>query len=291
MSVDGTLEHLEPSVKRIALGDKAVRIEAALSSVWVSTKTTNRILGKAEQNINLPKAAIPGNVLVTGPSGCGKTSLKRRLLAAHQPYDGGEKTIMPIVACQAPSVPTTSAFCNAILHALGFESSGGSIDDRMRRIFWLLELVEAKCLIIDEVQHALHMGIQTLRHLLNTIKMVGNCTSVRIIAFGTSEALSLFSRDEQIKRRFEFERMSNWKYGRDFLVFLVAYERWLPLLKPSNLAEANLSKDLFDKCMGNTGNLAVALGRATELAITSGEERITREIVAKVKLHTIAHEL
>lgn len=182
------------------------------------------------------------------------------------------------------------AFCNKVLEALGYETELGSIDHRIRRIKTRLTTLETRVIMIDEVQHGIHFGSKTRRHFLNTIKAIENWGVVRLVALGTSEALNLFDEDPQIRRRFEYEYIAEWALDKGFVDLLVAYERRIPLLRPSELSAPATVKLLFDRSRGNFGRLALLISRAAEIAIKSGEERMTESIIKKVRLHTVADE-
>ena len=71
--------------------------------------------------------------------------------------------------------------------------------------------------------------------------------------------------------------------GKDYLKLLASFERMLPLKKPSNLVETNLSIKLLAMSEGIIGELASILTKAAVKAIKSGKEQITLEIVNSIK--------
>lgn len=232
------------------------------------------------------------NLLIIGQSGNGKTSLIHELTTQHPPDDNinGDSATIPIVYCEAPPSPDLGGFYNEIRDALGLPPHTGRVEARRHNVQELLQLVGVKLLVIDEVQHGLQAGPQMQRIFLSAIKSLGNHLQIPIVALGTREALSLFNKDEQIRRRFALDELPAWKLDKDFRRLLVSFERLLPLRRRSNLASPELARLLHTLSLGTIGRLAKMLAAAATVAIESGEERITLPIVTSLDLDMLASE-
>ncbi len=73
--------------------------------------------------------------------------------------------------------------------------------------------------------------------------------------------------------------MPKWTMDLPYLNFLNTYERLLPLAKPSGLAGEALAPVLHSAGGEAIGGTVTLLRSAAAMAIRSGEERITIEII------------
>ena len=73
----------------------------------------------------------------------------------------------------------------------------------------------------------------------------------------------------------------------EFLPVALAFEKMLPLRRPSNFrGDDAILGALFDISQGLIGRLSDGLQDASIIAIETGEERITPEILSKVRSST-----
>lgn len=286
---DDEFPHLAPTTIKYMNLEASARIEIAQSPCWIANKYAVRLLDKLEYLLAHPKSLDMPNLLIVGRSGNGKTSVIQELLKRH-PRDenvNGESVCLPIVYIEVPPFPDLGGFYNEILESLGAGEHRGRIDDRRRFAQHCLELVGARLLVIDEVQHWLSGGPSSQRIFLNAIKSLGNHLQISIVCLGTREALILFKRDEQIRRRFACDELSTWKLNAEFRRLLLSYEMRLPLRVASNLAGPELGKLLYSMTGGTIGRLARVLAQASAYAISSGAERITPEILSSLDLNIL----
>ena len=257
--------------------------------LWIPTKHTKRLMRKLEYLWSFPPMKNMPNLLIVGDSGAGKTSLIEELLHLHPRYESPdqEKSIIPIVYCEAPPDPDLGGFYNEILFGMGLPPSKGRVDARRHHVQEMLILVEARLLVIDEVHHGLHSGPQTRRVYLNAIKSLGNHVGVPIVAVGIREALVLFAYDPQIKRRFEKDELPALKCDNEFRRVLVSLERLTVLRKASFLGEVSMARRLYDMSKGTMGKLARVVAAAAAKAIETGEERISYPILDAVETSEI----
>jgi len=251
-----------------------------------------RLLAKLNYLISYPKSVDMPNLLIVGQSGNGKTSLIHELMRQYPRDDNinGDSATIPIVYCEAPPSPDLGGFYNEILDSIGLPPHRGRVEARRYNVQSVLNLVGVKLLVIDEIQHGLQAGPQSQRIFLSAIKSLGNHLQIPIVALGTREALSLFNKDEQIRRRFALDELPGWKLDNDFRRLLLSFERLLPLRRPSNLASPELARLLHGLSMGTIGRVAKILAAAATAAIESGEEQITAAILNSVDLDILASD-
>lgn len=289
--MDGKFPHLDPQVAALIGEGDEVRIQACKKPRWIPNRYNQRILGKLEYLRSFPTSVDMPNLLIAAESGSGKTSTVKEFLRRHPHADNinGEHASMPIVYCEAAPAPDLGGFYNRILMGLGHEPQFGLVEARRYTVERTLGLLDTRVLIVDEVQHGLQAGPQTQRTWLSGLKSLGNL-GIALVAVGTREAMSLFSRDPQIKRRFTYETISAFKLDREFIGFLLTWESLLPLRFASNLNNSTIARRIHERSRGNVARLARLFAMAAEKAITTGEERITLEIVEQVDLDDLTDQ-
>ena len=80
--------------------------------------------------------------------------------------------------------------------------------------------------------------------------------------------------DAQMSSRFPPTELPRWGESDEFRRFLHAFERLLPLKKPSSLAQRDVVEFVLAATGGLTGAIAQLLTHAAELAIRDGSERV-----------------
>jgi hypothetical protein len=80
--------------------------------------------------------------------------------------------------------------------------------------------------------------------------------------------------DAQMSSRFPPTELPRWGESDEFRRLLHAFERLLPLKKPSSLAQRDVVEFVLAATGGIAGAIAQLLTRAAELAIRDGTERV-----------------
>ena len=96
-----------------------------------------------------------------------------------------------------------------------------------------------------------------------------------IVLVGTADAVVALQTDPQMSSRFTPMELPRWSESEEFRRFLHAFERVLPLRKPSSLAQRDLVQLVLAATGGLTGAIAQLLTRAAELAIRDRSEQIS----------------
>lgn len=150
----------------------------------------------------------------------------------------------------------------------------------------MLERLEVKTLLVDEIHHALAGSSVKQRYFLNAIKYLGNEARIPVVLAGTEAAVNAIHNDEQFANRFPPALLPRWtdrtsadreEWGR----LVTSFERRLPLRRPSRLYEV-LSGTLLEWSEGKIGELTTLLSSVAVEAIRSGEERISPETLKSV---------
>lgn len=205
---------------------------------------------------------------------------------AHLPSFNRQKGMQEIdVLCvQMPPAPQERRFYSQILISLKAPFRPG---DRLAAVehtaLTLLHKIKPRVIVVDEVHNLLAGSARDQRASLNLLKFLSNELRCSIVALGTRDAVAAMHSDSQIASRFLDFELPCWQEDQGFRRFLAAYERLLPLRKPSQLAERAIANTLLHLSKGITGNITALLTPAAEIAIDSGDEQISVPILEKVR--------
>src|ERR1700693_2806873 len=149
------------------------------------------------------------------------------------------------------------------------------IDCLERETLRLLETVNVKVLVIDEIHHVLAGPMLKQRQFLNVIKYLGNELQIPLVAVGTQDAFNAIHTDPQLANRFEPAILPRWIMGDEYLRLLASFESLLPLERPSMLIEPALALKILSLSEGTIGEIATLIQRAALYAIEHNIEQIT----------------
>jgi hypothetical protein len=223
------------------------------------------------------------NLLLYGATGNGKTMIINRFLARHPADDNpdGDAAVIPVLAVQAPPLPSESRLYDAILEALFAPyKPRDHVSKKQFQVLRILRGVQTRMLIIDEIHHVLVGSTNQQRVVMNAIKYLSNELQIPLVAVGTLEAVRAIQADPQLASRFYRTELPLWCMGREYRKLLASFERMLPLKRPSQLAKAPLATKLLAVTEGTIGELSTLLKSAAIYAVRTGTERIDMSILA-----------
>lgn len=258
------------------------RIIQAQKKLWIDYPIANKILKKLEGFLTYPTSNRMPNMLITGVSNNGKTSLLNRFRKKHDAYvdEDSAQLIVPVLLIQAPPEPDEKRLYGAILKQLGAPvPSSEKAETRQARVVHLLRKTGTKILMIDEIHHILAGTMNKQRLFLNILRHLANDLKICLVCAGTREAHNAIRTDVQLENRFEPNRLLRWEDNNELWTFLAMLETTLPLKKKSEIHEAGIA-DVILKMGGQLlGEMIKIVELATILAIESGEERITADLL------------
>lgn len=273
--------HLQADVVPLLSAPTAERIASCFVDHWIGYARAMDILNLLDQTLEHPRAVRMPCVLVVGRSSNGKTSILERFTNRHPVLMTVNGTpITPIVRFDMADSPDEGEFWTDILLTLGMghrEKDPAAIKKRLAKR--VLALNQTKMLVIDEFNNLINAG-RGATELLAAIKGLSNELRISIVAAGTPEAVNALNSDPQMKSRFTPAILDRWALDKQYLRFLASYERLLPLAKPSNLVHPDLATTIYGMAGDTIGQTVKILRSAAALAITSGSERITPDILA-----------
>jgi hypothetical protein len=286
------LKHLAPFVRGEVRKSEAKRLSFLMADQWFTYPKAAGVLKRLEATLYYLTEDRPGTLVLMGDPGNGKTSLAKRFVDKHPIIvpDGLEhgECSWPVILVDMPSGATEHTFWNAVLRALRVPlQERSTLAAKETQATELLTSIGLRMLIIDEFHNILHPDDAVRRTLLETVRKLLMRLEAAVTLVGTRDALAAFQQDIPLTSRFEVVALPRWTLDRDFARMLVTFERLLPLAKPSRLATPEPGRFIYTHCGGTIGGVAGWLRRAAEIAIRSGEEQITMEILeqARLKVH------
>ncbi len=277
------MQHLNKDLqKKIDSLSNDQRITMVKESKWISYTIAVEILKELSDLKRYPKSSRMPNILLVGDSNNGKTALIEKFVSLN-PSTLDEQTAeisSPVLMIQAPPEPDERRFYNAILEKLlAPYKTTEKLDARQFRVKNLLQKLEIKVLIIDEIHHIL-AGVPTKqRKFLNVLKYLSSELKISLVCAGTTEAFNAIQSDPQLANRFQPRILKRWKFDLEYKRLLLSFETKLPLKEASQLIEEGISKKILAMSEGLIGEIAKVLELSSIYAIEQGIEKITHQVL------------
>lgn len=281
-----TMKHLHPKTEEfINSCSELERINHLKKPKWIGYTGAKEVHKKLEELRNYPTNLRMPNILLIGDSNNGKTAILNRFAMMNSSFveEETQELFLPVLMVQAPPEPDEKRFYNVILDSLHSPYKiSEKAELRQQRVIHLLQKLSVKLLIIDEIHHLLAGTLSKQRLFLNVIKYLSNELKISLVCAGTREAFNAIQTDPQLANRFEPRVLSKWKNDEEYLRLLSSFERILPLKKPSYLIESSIASAILSKSEGLLGEISRILELSAILAIESGVENITKNIIDNI---------
>ncbi|MFL6335342.1 MAG: TniB family NTP-binding protein [Pyrinomonadaceae bacterium] len=275
-------EPLTPETQAALNLSDAERINYINGEFWIKYPRAEEILDKLEYLLSFPKRHRMPNLLIVGDTNNGKTMIVQRFQSKHPAHDNaeGDGIVLPVLVIQAPNVPDEGKFYDEILTSLNAPFKIKEKESKKYfQILRILEGLETRMLIIDELHNIIAGSLNRQRALLNLIKNLGNRLRIPIVGVGTEDAYNAINTDPQLSNRFEPMTLPRWQDNDEYLRLLVSFETMIPLKKPSDLVDDAIADQLLYMSEGIIGELANILSRAAVAAIKDKKERISLKLL------------
>ena len=209
-----------------------------------------------------------------------------RFLTRHPAHDHpeGDAAVVPVLAVQAPPLPSESRLYDAILEALFAPyKPRDHVSKKQFQVLRLLRGVQTRMLVIDEGHHVLVGSTNQQRVVMNAVKYLSNELQIPLVGVGTLEAVRAIQADPQLASRFYRAELPLWRMGREYRMLLASFERMLPLKRPSTLSREPIAPKLLAMTEGTIGELSTLLKTAAIYAVRTGAERIDESVLAALE--------
>ena len=285
METERRYPHLDESTAEVADLPPERRSEYIDRPLWIHYPRAVRLLERMHEYMKMPKRARMRNIMVIGESNMGKTSILERFVemnprSGYTDETGMRRARVPVIMAQAPATADARGLFTAILDRFwtSFRPTDPVLKLRNHTVRLMREH-ETEMLVIDEIHNLIETSTVQQRRVLNELKVLGNELRIPIVVAGTDSAATILSTDPQMASRFDVARLRKWEKDMEFLALLKAFEKRLPLRKPSKLFGNEKSGLLLHISDGNLGNLHRLLAECAKAAIAKGEEEITAETI------------
>jgi Cdc6-like AAA superfamily ATPase len=276
-SGESTAVHLAPGVRgMLVLADEA-RIQSMQRDRWIDYARASAVLDRMGRLLATPERDRMPCLLLHGESNIGKTQIVRKFIRDHPPSFDERRGVenRQVISMQMPPLPDQRRFYSALLFEIGAPhnpKASVSVLESLTRT--LLRAMNPRMLVVDEVHHLLAGNYREQRAAMNLLKYLANDLQMSVVLVGTADAVVALQTDPQMSSRFSPMELPRWAESEDFRRFLHAFEKLLPLKRPSSLAQRDLVRFVLATTGGLTGAVAQLLTHAAEIAIRDGSERI-----------------
>jgi hypothetical protein len=275
--------HIDPSVYSLLGESDSTRIQYIMKDRIIMYTQFKRIANQVGWMMREPIRTRARGLVVRGEPGFGKTTLGEFIQSRYpRRLDKATKKPLPFaVTISMSGARDARTIYNRILETLKVPVAAYyRVADRELTVLRVLREINCRMLVLDEAQDIVNGSEREQIRALEAVKLLTNELHFPIVALGTKDIESIFRADEHLAARFSSTSLPGWKRNGELLDFLAAYERTLPLRRPSGLASPVLVKALLKQSDGVLDHILRVLRFAAVYAIESGEERITLANIA-----------
>lgn len=282
MTSPGEFPHLLPEVALVAVMSDEKRAQYIDSDRWLPYQRANEILNELEDLVKRPRVSRPPNIMIVARSDNGKSHILDRFSALHPgiPNVNGPNIFAPVMLLETPPTASANDLYDILLNLLNRpRPSSGGPDARRGAAKDILQVVETKVLMLDEINHLLSGSVNRQREFLFALKYLSNELKLSVVIAGTPESLQLLHVSDQIENRFRPLHLPVWEVSKEMRTLLANFEQVLPLQKPSGLSSRAMATLISSFGVETIGAISQLLNNAAKLAIKSGTECISADIL------------
>ncbi len=282
-------EHLNENTNEIMFSNKEDRLFYLEYPFFIEYPRTKEIIEIFEKIMKTPKRPRMPNLLVIGESNIGKTSILNKFYDKYnseelEDENGYSIPYRPVILATAHTKANEKDLYIAILEAFyTYHNPNNTLAQLRHQVYALMNECKVKLLIVDEIHHFLNGTPSQQRDVMQALKNIGTKLQIPIIGVGIKDTSLVLGTDPQLSSRFDIIRLSNWELDKSFRGLVNSFEKYLPLKKPSNLAEREKCTLLYNISQGNLGDLHKLLIACSSYAIENNIEEITLEVIKKFK--------
>lgn len=277
MSGAAEFGHLDPLYRRYAALPDHERIQWILADRWVGFDQAQAALDRLDALLAYPARDRMPCLLIYGDTGMGKTKIVRKFERLHPPTfcQATGVTRRPVVVAQIPPEPVERDLYRELLASLDAPAlAGGTLAREKDVCRSLLRTVEARMIVLDEVNGMLAGTYRQQRVFLNALRFLANDLRAPLVCAGTDLARQALLTDAQLAERFEAFHLERWRNDGAFARLLKSLAAILPLRQASDLESVEVRACVHALTAGVTARIFRLIETAAEQAILSGKERL-----------------
>lgn len=274
--------HLALDIEEIADKSAEERIRhIKKKKIWINFTEAKAIYSRMVDLLETKDVDQPGHMAILGDSGSGKSyTFDKFVPAMLSKHADIANSIVPVLRVQHPVEPKEGRLYDSILAAARVPSRTNlNAAKKQNLVTKIIAELGIKMILIDDAHDAIEGTERQQKMFLTVLRNLAISTDTILVYAGLPTFETLLTHDLQMKRRVEIYRLPVWGKSKAFANFLDAYERRLPLRKPSNLKSENTVYELHEMSNGVLDFITKILKDAACSAISSGVERIDRELL------------
>ncbi|MBD3797197.1 MAG: TniB family NTP-binding protein [Campylobacterales bacterium] len=282
-----TYAHLLPESKEVVIHKNTEeRIEYLENKVWINYPLAQKVILYLNDLLKYPKQDKMPGLLIVGEPNIGKSAIVSQFAKLHpdktlEDDTGMSKAMKTVVVANMEGGDDRTLYIS-ILEQLWTPFRPTDTTQKLRhQTIHLLRELNVKMLILDEIHNLLKGTAIKQRAVMDAIKNLTNSLKIPIVLVGIMDAVTVLNEAQHVSR-FEIVQLPKWSNDKEFAGLLAAFERWLPLKKPSGLYKAEMKKLLYEHSNGNLGHLRRILITCAKYAIQNDVEQITPWIIKNV---------
>lgn len=274
--------HLSPNARKMLGRSPKERVDFVKKDSWIPYPAAEEILRKLEDLLTHPKVARMPFLAICSKTNNGKTRIIDRFAEQHVGDDNpsGAAIQLPVLRIQCPGSPDETRLYDEIFRRVFVKTRPSmSVREKQTVVFGVLKDIDLQLLIIDEVNFAESGTAAKQKAFLNALRALSIELKIPIVMAGTEEMMRVIRTIDSFENRTILYSLPVWGCDLAFRQLLASFESSLPLKYPSNLSTKKFATLIHSRCEGTIGELKLLLGLLMELAISSGEERITEPML------------
>lgn len=284
---------LRPEMQEFLDIEGRERLYRCWDRVWIPTPSTKDAFLALQDCMNAAPSTKPRGLIIAGEADTGKsrTMLAFRDLNPPQIDLRTEYAEFPAIYLTSPDNPDPVVLLKKILIELGHPLRyNPSPADLRSHVIMMLKACRVGTVMIDEVhdiQRDARMNPKIVNFLI-FMKSLINETGRPFVVGGTHEVIDLIATEDQVAGRLSTVVKLKPFTLAEFVKVLLSFERMLPLRRVSAFREnEDVIQALYSLSQGYIGRLNYLLHDACQVAIESGDERISAFTIDKVKDRSI----
>lgn len=270
-------EHIFESHRQYAyLGDEQ-RKKWICQDRWVDLPQAKRALNMLEKIFVYPPRGRMPCLLLYGATDMGKSEILKRFVEQHPSGYDKRRGIshVPVVRVEMVPEPLEADFYLQILTTLKHTGCEHYALRALRTtVHQILKEIDAKMLILDELEKMLAGTARQQRIFLNAIRFLTNSLEIPIVCAGTETARTAFITEPALADRFSALELIAWQDDMALRQLLASIAGLLPLHKASELNTPEVRKQILAMTEGITGRIFKLIEVVAMKAIDSKREML-----------------
>jgi|TARA_R100000501_G_scaffold13654_1_gene24857 hypothetical protein len=297
MQLDIEFSHLSVEAAAAVRLPDDIRVNKVWESLFVATPQTKELHSILQEMKTRPDTLKPRGLVVHGDTDVGKSWTLDRFVRIHPPRPNAESewSDYDAIRIDTPADYSWSRTCHNILDALNWPNQLRPTERHLHaHTVHLIARAQVKLLIFDEFTNVAEAGKSGVRldEYRRMLRALINESKRPVVVSGMKEVTSVILLDQQLGSRITDQyELRPLKLNTGFPAAFTSFCFASPLRRATDIKDKLLIRDAFEKTGGCMGSLSNLMRIASLMAIMSGEERITRDILNDIQDRSIGNSV